>query len=184
METELLRWINAHHCRALDRLMWGASASADFFLPWICVGVAVWALDRRGGKETLIALALSFVLATISVDLALKPLFARARPFLSVAGVRLMRGTPATRIFRDTWSFPSGHCASSAAAAWVLAARRRRLALPLAALVLLIAYSRVYLGMHSPSDCLAGLAAGVICGEAARRCARALFRGAGEGVAA
>lgn len=178
MEIELFRWVNAHHCRVLDFLMWGASASADFYTVWLCIGLTAWAFERERGREALLGLVIAFVLVTVSVDFILKPIVARARPFLSLEGVRLLRGTPSVRVFSATWSFPSGHCASSMAAAWVLAAGHRRLVLPLAALVALVAYSRIYLGMHYPSDCLAGLAAGALCGEAARRCARALIRGA------
>jgi undecaprenyl-diphosphatase len=60
------------------------------------------------------------------------------------------------------------------AAAWVLGARFRKLMVPLALLVGLVFYSRVYLGMHYPSDCLAGLAVGALCGIAACGAARAL----------
>ena len=98
------------------------------------------------------------------------------RPFVSLDGVRLLRDTPSLRLFKETWSFPSGHCTSSAAAAWVLGSRHRRLLLPAALLVGLVAYSRVYLGMHYPTDCLAGLALGALCGAGACRAARAVSR--------
>ncbi|MEI6632483.1 MAG: phosphatase PAP2 family protein [Chlamydiota bacterium] len=172
MDIAIFRWINSHHCRALDYLMWGASSSADFNLIWLLIGLAAWALDRDKGKETLFGLLIALACACLSVDLLFKPLVARARPFLTLDGVRLIHNTPSLKVFRSTWSFPSGHCASSMAAAWVLGARFSKLMVPLALLVGLVSYSRVYLGMHYPSDCLAGLAVGALCGIAARAAAR------------
>ncbi len=176
MDIAVFRWINGHHSRLLDGLMWGASASVDFYLLWLFLGLAVRAFDRKRGGETLLGLLIALAFSYLSVDLFLKSLVARARPFLSLDGVRLLRDTPSIRLFKETWSFPSGHCTSSAAAAWVLGARHRRLLIPAALLVGLVAYSRVYLGMHYPTDCLAGLALGALCGAGACRAARALSR--------
>ncbi len=179
MDVAVFRWINAHHSRCLDHLMWGASSAADFYLVWLLIGVWTWALRPGRRREELLGLLIALALAHASVDLILKTLVARPRPFVSLDGVRLIRTTLSLRVFPSSWSFPSGHCASSMAAAWVLGAPHRRLRLPLAALVALVAYSRVYLGMHYPSDCLAGLAVGALCGIAACAAVRAL-RPAGE----
>jgi len=106
----------------------------DFNLIWLLIGLAAWALDRDKGKETLLGILIALACACLSVDLLLKPLVARSRPFLALDGVRLIRNTPSLRAFRSTWSFPSGHCASSMAAAWVLGAHFRKLMVPLALL--------------------------------------------------
>lgn len=176
MDITIFRWVNAHHSRFLDCLMWGASVSTDFYLLWVLIGLAVWALKREEGGRTLFALFIALSFSYLSVDLLLKPLIERARPFLSLDGVRLLRHTPSLILFKDSWSFPSGHCTSSAAAAWVLGARHRRLRIPVALLAGLVAYSRVYLGMHYPTDCLVGLALGVLCGIGACAAMRAVAR--------
>ena len=176
MDIAVFRWINGHHSSSLDVLMWGSSAAVDFFLLWLLLGLAVWAFDRKRGRETLLGLLIAVAFSYLSVDLILKSLVARARPLVSLDGVRLLRDIPSLRLFKETWSFPSGHCTSSAAAAWVLGSRHRRLLLPAALLVGLVAYSRVYLGMHYPTDCLAGLALGALCGAGACRAARAVSR--------
>lgn len=169
MDVAVFRWINGHHCGFLDALLWGASASADFYLLWLALGAAAWAADRRSGGRALLGVLLALAFSYLAVDILAKPLAARPRPFAVLGGVRLLPATASLRVFRATWSFPSGHCASSAAAAWVLGSYLRRLRPLLALLVALVAYSRVYLGMHYPSDCLAGLAVGVLCGAAAVR---------------
>lgn len=167
MDIAVFRWINAHHCRFLDVLMWGGSLAAECYLIWLLIGAAVWAFRRERRGEEFFSLLVALALSYVCVDLVLKPLVARPRPFVSLDGVRLIYSTLSMRVFRATWSFPSGHCASSMAAAWVLGVSHRRLMPLLAALVGLIAYSRIYLGMHYPSDCLAGVAVGALCGAAA-----------------
>lgn len=173
MDIAVFRWINAHHCLFLDYLMWGASSAADFYLVWLLIAAAMWARRRECRRVEILGLLFALFFTYVSVDLVLKPLVARPRPFISLDGVQTIHHTLSMRVFWATWSFPSGHCASSMAAAWVLGAPCRRLRLPLAALVALVAYSRVYLGMHYPSDCLAGLAVGALCGAAALGAARA-----------
>ena len=103
MDIAFFRWINTHHCRALDYLMWWASSTVDFNLIWLLIGLAAWALDRDKGKETLLGILIALACACLSVDLLLKPLVARSRPFLALDGVRLIRNTPSLRAFRSTW---------------------------------------------------------------------------------
>lgn len=110
--------------------------------------VAVLALRKRVREGLFAALALG---GSALLNLSTKHLFARERPSLweSIA--------PET-----TFSFPSGHAMGSMTLAWVcllLAWRTRwRWPVAVAALVftLLVGLSRVYLGVHYPSDILAG----------------------------
>ena len=63
------------------------------------------------------------------------------------------------------YSFPSGHTASSFAAAWVLYRRLpKRFGIPALALAGLIGVSRLYLGVHYPTDVLFGAVSGIGCG--------------------
>jgi undecaprenyl-diphosphatase len=85
----------------------------------------------------------------------LKTVFDRPRPFEVVPQPEpLINGTVAS-------SFPSGHAATSAAGAVILSVLVGRGIWPwLAALALLIGFSRVYVGVHYPGDVLAGAALG------------------------
>lgn len=135
---------------------------------WLALAAALLARrrTRRAGLAVLLALALDLVCC----NLILKPLFARARPFAVNPAVELLIAPPGDA------SFPSGHAASSFAAAAALrftdGAKTwlRRAAL---ALAILIAFSRLYLYVHWPTDVLAGMALGAALGWCGARLARA-----------
>jgi len=94
------------------------------------------------------------------VNDALKLIFARARPRLWLHGD--ISGFFFDRMGSDYQSFPSGHTATSVAAAMVLAQLFPRWRAAFAAFALLIAVSRVVLGAHYLSDVVAGAAVGAV----------------------
>jgi len=174
MDIQLLYWINSHHCMLLDWLLAGVSAATDLYLLWFLLGIFIWLRDGREGKRIALCVFLALALTYISVDLAMKPLVARPRPFAALPDIRQLEVPLTGRLVPSPFSFPSGHCASSMAAGCILASYYRRFRLPLCVLVVLVTYSRIYLGMHYPSDCIAGLAVGLLCALLARRVCGAL----------
>jgi len=94
-------------------------------------------------------------LASATVEFPLKSLFRRKRPYTQLAQAILV-GAPPQR-----HSFPSGHAASAFAGAWLLSKYYPRWAIPFYGLALLVAFCRIYLGVHYPSDVVAGGLAGV-----------------------
>ena len=128
---------------------------------WVAGGIALAALGGPKGRRAGAATAVASLLATYIVQVRVKPLFRRVRPFVNreatVVGIR-----PADH------SFPSGHTASSFAAATALAFYYPRAA-PLAyALAMGVGMSRVHLGVHFPSDAavggVIGIGIGTFCG--------------------
>ena len=127
--------------------------------------VAGWLLWRQRRSE---ALGLLVVPTGMLLNVGLKHVFQRARPVLDEPLVQLA-----------TYSFPSGHAVAStvlyAALATLALARLRRPAARVAAcglaaaMVLLVCFSRVYLGAHFLSDVVAGVAVGTAWTLAARR---------------
>jgi len=123
-------------------------------LGWVAGGAALAMLGGPKGRRAGVATAVASLTATYIVQQRVKPLFRRVRPFVNrearVVGIR-----PADH------SFPSGHTASSFAAATALAFFYPRAA-PLAYTVALgVGASRVHLGVHFPSDAAVGGVIGI-----------------------
>jgi len=128
----------------------------------LAAGVIVWAVRK---KETRAAVAFSVVLVmTEALNVMLKHTFERARPTLFQEIATL-----------HSYSFPSGHAMAAAAiygsmgvvVARLAPTRRKPLVFGLPVLIVMIGVSRIYLGVHWPTDVLAGFAAGAFIALAA-----------------
>ena len=120
----------------------------DFLMPKLI-------LLSNGGAVWLLAVGM------LVGNVCLKNFIARPRPCWLDSSVRLLIADP------TDYSFPSGHTLSSVIGATILTKTDRRFgyaAIPLAAL---IAFSRLYLYVHFPSDVLAAAVLGVMVGELA-----------------
>ena len=104
------------------------------------------------------------ILAALCIDLVvcngiLKNLFARIRPCDVNTHIQLLIARP------DDFSFPSGHTAASfAAVAALYFSGERKLWKPALVLACLIAFSRLYLYVHYPTDILGGILVGIAAG--------------------
>ena len=119
---------------------------------------------RRAGFWTLVALFFGLVCTNI----ILKHAFSRTRPWLVVEGLKYLV------VERDPLSFPSGHtCAAFAAGAtWARCTKRRWLQVLSIGQAVLMGFSRLYVGVHFPSDVLAGCLVGIFCAWLSYRCER------------
>ena len=106
----------------------------------------------KGGIAILIALAFGAILGSF----VLKPLIARPRPFHSMEELSLLIKSP------TGFSFPSGHTMSSFSAAYILNYINKKFGYFAIPLAILIAFSRLYLYVHFPSDILAGAILGIL----------------------
>lgn len=169
IDWNILDWIQSSLCYGfLDWLMPLITALGNGGALWIFTGVVLLCFRRTrpAGVMLLVGLALG---ALIGNGL-LKPLIARERPCWVDFRVDLLIPEP------QDFSFPSGHTLSSAVAATILTLWRHswgRVAIPLAAL---IAFSRLYLFVHFPSDVLAGALIGIGLGFLVYDCGDAILQ--------
>jgi undecaprenyl-diphosphatase len=155
-------WVVTHRLGWLDGVMWIVSVIGRGGLVWLVIGLAV-TLIRRAAPALLLELMLAIVFASFLADHLLKPLVARDRPFVSTPEILVIGSRPGDR------SFPSGHAANAFAGASVLVRRLRAQRVLWWALAALIAYSRIYLGVHYPLDVIGGALLGFVCGSVAGR---------------
>ena len=158
MEAEILLWIqNNIRFSGFNPVMEAITHLGDFGLFWILMMVLLLLCQktRKVGVAVGIALLGSFVFN----NLLLKNLVARTRPYEVIDGLQLLVSRAVDL------SFPSGHSASSFAAAVVMAKLLPK-RYGIAALILagLIAFSRLYVGIHYPTDVLFGAVSGCLIG--------------------
>lgn len=110
---------------------------------------------RRQGVLLLCAMGAGLLLG----EILLKNIVCRERPFQAFPDFAPLLISPPSG-----FSFPSGHSCSSFAAATVLGCSRKKWGIPALILATLIAFSRMFLFVHWPTDILAGALLGVLCG--------------------
>lgn len=141
----------------------------DKGIMWIALTLALIVLRRT--RRTGVTSAVAMVIGLLAVNLVLKNWIARIRPYELVEGLQ--------RIIekQKDFSFPSGHACNSFAAGWAMfRGLKKRWGVPALILAILISLSRMYVGVHYPTDVLAGAAIGIAAAEAARAIVRALNR--------
>ncbi len=158
-DEAVLRWMSAHHSNALDGIMLEITSlgTGTVVMMVVCVAALFLALTQHKYSALLLLVATA---GGLILDTVLKLQFNRPRPHVFIWG---------TQAFGS--SFPSGHAMSATVAystvAYLAARLHRRqwarwLTISVALVViLLIGASRIYLGVHYPSDVLAGIIMGL-----------------------
>jgi len=146
--------LRVFHTAFLDLTLAALSAAARGGVLWMVLG-ALTALVRPSRWPAFVQLLLAIGLAALLADAILKPVVDRQRPFETQTEVRTVGGKPTSR------SFPSGHAATSFAGAFVLSLMVPGAGIPIWILAAIVAFSRVYLGMHYPLDVIGGALVGL-----------------------
>lgn len=143
-------------------------STLEYFIPGMAI-LVVWMLvrDGRRGRWTVLALIL-LVTATDQISShVIKPAVGRPRPCRPEAGIEGVRTHGVGCSSRG--AFPSSHAANMAAVATLFAILYRKSLIPALLIAFLVGYSRIYLGVHYPTDVLAGWLLGAGLGWLAAR---------------
>ena len=161
-DLPILDWIQeTMQCAFLDKTMPIVTLFGDGGVFWI--GIAVLLLFFAKYRKTGFSMGMALVLGLVVCNITLKPLVARLRPYdfqLQEFGREISLLISAQHDF----SFPSGHTIASFEACTVLLLHDKRMGIPATVLAILIAFSRLYLYVHYPTDVLVSLVLGIAFG--------------------
>jgi len=157
-EYGLCRRLNRGASLAVPRRVFQIASRLGDGLIWYALILALPLMFGRAAAKPAIVMALTGALGVLTYAL-LKRVFVRERPFITHAAID--RGAAPL----DRYSFPSGHTLHAVSFTWQACAHFPELAWVLVPLAALIASSRVVLGLHYPSDVLAGAAIGAALAE-------------------
>ena len=133
----------------MDFFMTAISTIGNGGAIWIMVAIIMLATKkyRRLGIKLVIGLILGLVFGNI----ILKNLIARPRPCWIFENIDMLIAVP------QDFSFPSGHTLASFTSAFILVAENRKMGIPALIVAILMAFSRMYLFVHFPTDILGGI---------------------------
>lgn len=137
----------------LDFLMPIISAVCNHGEIWIVCSVILMCFSktRKAGVSVAVALILGFLIGNMTI----KPLVARIRPY-ELTQVSLLISQP------KDYSFPSGHTLASFESAFAIFFNNRKLGIVALIVASVIAFSRLYLYVHFPTDIIAGVILGFV----------------------
>ena len=169
IDSSILLWLQGIRVAVLTPILVFITHLQDHGMLAIAVTLILMCIPKT--RRTGVICAISMVIGLIITNLILKNWVARVRPYEVVEGLELIIER------QHDFSFPSGHATNSLACAWVIWREMdKRFGIPALILAFLICFSRPFVGVHYPTDVLAGIVIGIASAEWARVIVRALRR--------
>ena len=166
-DLPVLDWIQANlQSPLMDTVMPIITMFGDDGIFWIAWAVLL--LFFRKTRKTGLGMGFALILGLLICNVTLKPLVGRIRPYdfqIDMLGKTWEDILVAGKLLVDTphdYSFPSGHTIASFEAATVLLINSKLMGIPAMILAVLIAFSRMYLYVHYPSDVIFSVFAGIL----------------------
>ena len=153
---------------------YGQNSFFDWFMPfmtelknftYVLIALGVWILwkERKAGLIFLLFVGLTLTITDQLSSKVLKEIIGRVRPCHVLENVHMLTDC------NTSYSFPSSHAVNIFAAAWFLAQPLGRAAPVFFGIAAIVAYSRVYIGIHYPFDVVGGAAIGLLIAWPMRR---------------
>lgn len=156
IDGNILLWIQDNiRFDFLNPIMKGITMMGDNGLIWIALALLLTAIPktRKVGIVCLCSMAVTFIVC----NLGMKNIVARTRPYEVIDGLQRLVAA------ETSYSFPSGHSSSAFACAVVIFKEMpKKFGIPALSFAIIIALSRLYVGVHYPSDVLSGVLLGTI----------------------
>lgn len=154
MDFKILYMINELHNDILDKIMIFITNLGDAGIVWILLAIIL--LFMKKTRKCGILMIISMGIGVIFGNIILKNLIARPRPCWIDRSIKLLIETP------KDYSFPSGHTLASFEAAIMIYLNNKKAGLISIIMACLIAFSRMYLFVHFPTDILGGAILGTV----------------------
>jgi len=138
-----------------DWLMPWVTEESHWYIPIGLVWISLLVWGGRKGRITAVLVVLILLVTDQTVNFLIKPWVHRIRPCFVLENVRLLIRQP------HSHSFPSSHAANISAMAFLFSVQYRKYWMYFAGFALLVSLSRIFVGVHYPSDVAAGILIGV-----------------------
>jgi len=159
LDNNILAYIQANlHNILFDKMMPLISRIGDISAIWLLIAGVFLLIPRY--RKYGIMIVIAALLAAFIGEVVLKNLVERVRPCNLNTLFPMLIPRP------TDFSFPSGHTSASFAATVIIWKANRKFGVLALLLAFLIAFSRLYLYVHYPTDILAGMVLGLLCGLA------------------
>jgi len=161
-DLPILDWIAANlWCPFLDTVMPIITMFGDGGIFWIVISVALILTKKH--RRTGLGMGFALAMGLLICNIILKPGVARMRPYdfqmeYFTKEIQLIAGG------MHDFSFPSGHTIASFEACTALMLGNRKFGIPATILAILVAFSRLYLYLHYPTDVIASIILGTLFG--------------------
>ena len=160
-DLPILEWIQANlQSPFLDKFMPFITAFGNGGIFWIACSVLLMFIPKT--RRTGFGMAFALTMGLVVCNMILKPGVARIRPY----DLQETLGVTVDLLIKRShdFSFPSGHTIASFEACTVLMLGNKKLGIPATVLANLIAFSRLYLYVHYPTDVITSIVLGTIFG--------------------
>ena len=157
-DLPILDWIAANlWCPFLDAVMPVITLLGDAGIFWIALAAIFLFIPKH--RKMGLSMGLALMMGLVVCNMILKPWVGRIRPYDYQWEV-FQKTIPLLIERQHDFSFPSGHTIASFEAAVAILIRNKKLGVPAMILAVLIAFSRMYLYVHYPTDVIASVILG------------------------